>query len=247
MIGRIHSIETFGTVDGPGVRFVLFMQGCALQCRYCHNPDTWDQTIGKRMTVDQVLAEIEPYVSYYKPLGGITVSGGEPTLQAPFVADLFQACKEKWGLHTALDSSGFCDPYHARHLLAHTDLVLLDLKHINEEKHINLTTQTNQKTLAFARHLSDIKKKVWIRHVLVPGYTDDENDLKQLGYFIGSLSNVEKIEILPYHQMGVYKWQQLGKNYTLEDIQTPTDDEVNRAYACIERGKEMYHHEQKIG
>lgn len=239
MDGRIHSIETFGTVDGPGIRFVLFMQGCAMQCQYCHNPDTWDTSAGKHVTVDDVLQEIEPYISYYRTSGGgLTVSGGEPTLQAPFVTEVFREVKKRWGLHTTIDSNGFNDVESDRMqaLLEVTDLVLLDIKHIHPEKHIKLTAQSNEHTLKTARWLSDHGKKMWIRHVFVPGIHDDEEDLVNLGKFIGTLQNVEKFEILPYHQMGIYKWQELGKKYPLEGVPSPTEEEVKRAYRLIEQG-----------
>lgn len=240
MKGRIHSMDTFGTVDGPGIRFVLFMQGCALQCQFCHNPDTWDTKGGRQVTVEEVLREIEPYVPYYKSSGGgITVTGGEPTLQAPFVAQLFKACKERFGLHTALDSSGFCEPSHAGELMQYTDLVLLDLKQLNNEKHERLTSQPNDRILKFAAWLSAIGKPVWIRHVLIPGITDQAGDLTLLGEFIGHLRNVEKVELLPYHRMGVYKWQQLGRPYALEGVPTPTDCEVERARELIEAARRV--------
>lgn len=239
MKGRIHSIETFGTVDGPGIRFVLFMQGCALQCRFCHNPDTWDTSGGRQVTVDEILQEIEPYLPYYRASGGgITVTGGEPTLQAPFVAELFKACKERYGLHTALDSSGFCEPSHAAELMRHTDLVLLDLKQMNRDKHQWLTTQPNERIIAFAQWLSVRKQPMWIRHVLIPGVTDHAADLQALGEFVGKLASVEKLELLPYHRMGVYKWQQLGREYTLNDVQAPTEREVARAKGIIEDARE---------
>ncbi|WP_019533869.1 pyruvate formate-lyase-activating protein [Paenibacillus ginsengihumi] len=233
--GRIHSADTFGTVDGPGIRFVLFMQGCAMQCGYCHNPDTWNTQGGMAASVDDILAEIEPYVPYYRRSGGgITVTGGEPTLQAPFVARLFAECKRRWGLHTALDSSGFCDPNHVDELIALTDLVLLDLKQLNPERHLALTGRPNDRTLAFARWLSERGKPVWIRHVLIPGVTDDPSDLTALGKFVGTLRNVAKLELLPYHRMGVYKWEQLGKAYPLEGIRTADDKDLQRARRLVE-------------
>lgn len=239
MMGRIHSIETFGTLDGPGIRFILFMQGCALQCQYCHNPDSWDMKAGKEMSVEEVLAEIEPFLPYYqKSGGGITVTGGEPTLQAPFVAKLFEECKKRWNLHTTLDSSGFCDPRKAEQLMKVTDLVLLDLKQMNREKHISLTSQSNDRILKFAEWLSDIGKTIWVRFVLVPGLTDAHGDLLELGKFIGKLNGIERVDILPYHRMGVFKWQQLGKQYPLEGVPTPTDQEVKRAYRIIEDGRQ---------
>ncbi|CAM3429084.1 pyruvate formate-lyase-activating protein [Marinicrinis lubricantis] len=237
MKGRIHSIETFGTVDGPGIRFVLFMQGCALRCRYCHNPDTWDTACGKTMTVEEVLAEMEPYLNYYKLSGGgITVTGGEPTLQASFVAELFQACKERFGVHTTLDSNGFCDTGHIEKLMKYTDLTLLDIKHMDDQKHIELTFQSNERTLKTSRYLSDHGHRMWIRHVLVPGWTDEQDDLIRLGQWIGSLNGVEKVELLPYHQMGVYKWGQLGRPYTLGDVEPPAREDVERARMWIEQG-----------
>lgn len=236
--GRIHSLETFGTVDGPGIRFVLFLQGCALRCRYCHNPDSWDTQAGTARSVDDILAEIEPYVEYYKSSGGgITVTGGEPTLQAPFVAELFRGCKERWGLHTALDSSGFCDPSHAEQLLSVTDLVLLDLKFMDREGHSALTGQPNDRILAFAKHLSHKGKKMWIRRVLVPGLTDKEEDLIALGRFLKELDGVEKLEVLPYHRMGEYKWQQLGIPYSLENIPEPEPEDVDRAHRLISEAR----------
>lgn len=238
LIGRIHSVETFGTVDGPGIRFVLFMQGCPLKCVYCHNPDSWDPSAGKEITVQKVLDEVEPYLTYYQGSGGgITVTGGEPTLQPRFVTKLFQECKKRWKLHTALDTSGFNDPERLKDLLEATDLVLLDLKHINPEKHLKLTGQPNDRILAFARWLSDHGKTMWIRHVLVPGWTDSYEDLLALGQFIGSLHGVEKVEILPYHQLGVYKWEQLGKMYPLIGVNNPTQEEVERAHQIIQLGR----------
>lgn len=238
--GRIHSYDTFGTVDGPGIRFVLFLQGCALQCKYCHNPDTWDTGTGRTVTVEDVLALIEPYVSYYRRNGGgVTVSGGEPTLQAPFVAQLFRAVHERLGLHTALDTSGFCEPDHAAELLDATDLVLLDLKQLNNERHVWLTSQPNERILRFARRLGERGKPVWVRHVLVPGVTDDAGDLEQLGHTIAEMGPcVHKVELLPYHRMGVYKWQQLGRSYPLDGVAEPSGRELARARAIIASARE---------
>ncbi|MFS0726879.1 pyruvate formate-lyase-activating protein [Paenibacillus sp. 1P07SE] len=236
--GRIHSMDTFGTVDGPGIRFVLFMQGCALQCQFCHNPDTWDTAGGTEVTVEDVLAEIEPYISYYKRSGGgITVTGGEPTLQAPFVARLFRECKARWGLHTALDSSGFCEASNAAELLDATDLVLLDLKLMDELRHERLTGRSNSRILRFAQHLSAINKPVWIRHVLIPGLTDGEDDLYNLGRFVGGLASVAKLELLPYHRMGVYKWRALGRDYPLAHVREPEVHEVEQAMRRIDEGR----------
>jgi pyruvate formate lyase activating enzyme len=237
MQGRIHSVETFGTVDGPGIRFVLFMQGCALQCQYCHNPDTWEMKGGRVVTVEEMADEIAPYLNYYRrSKGGLTVTGGEPTLQSDFVEALFRECKRRWQLHTTLDSNGFCDPDHVAGLIEVTDLVLLDLKHIDRDKHIALTAQPNDRILRFARYLSDIGKKVWIRHVFIPGVNDDEEDLLNLGRFIGTLDNVEKLELLPYHTMGIYKWEELGKAYPGAHFRSPNDEEIARANRLIAEG-----------
>lgn len=238
MEGRIHSIETFGTVDGPGIRFIIFLQGCALRCKFCHNPDTWATDEGRKVTVEEMVKEIEPYLPYYRSSGGgLTVSGGEPTLQAPFVTELFAEVKRRWNLHTTIDSSGFSDAEKNKAMYDVTDLVLLDFKIIDREKHIELTSQPNDQILNTARWLSDNGVKMWIRHVLVPGITDGEEDLRALGEMLGSLKSVEKFEILPYHQMGVYKWEMLGKEYPLEGVPSPTEEEVKRAYAIIEEAR----------
>jgi len=232
--GRIHSIDTFGTVDGPGIRFVLFLQGCALQCRYCHNPDSWDPHVGSVRSVDEIVAEIAPYIEYYKRSGGgITVTGGEPTLQAPFVTELFRACKARWDLHTALDTSGFCDPVHAEALLGVTDLVLLDLKLFGRNGHIGLTGQPNDRILAFAQYLSQRGSRMWIRRVLVPGLTDGEVDLRNTGAFIRQLDGVDRIEVLPFHNMGAYKWKQLGIPYSLQGTAAPGPEQIERAHRLI--------------
>ncbi len=246
MKGRIHSIDTFGTVDGPGIRFVLFMQGCALQCQFCHNPDTWDTGTGKVVTVEDILSEIEKYLPYYRRSGGgITVTGGEPTLQAGFVTQLFSECKRRWGLHTTLDSSGFCEPDHVKALMEVTDLVLLDLKQMNPEKHEMLTSRGNDRILKFAASLSEWNKPMWIRHVVIPGVTDDSNDLRALGAFVGGLQGVEKLELLAYHRMGVFKWQQLGREYPLDGVPTPTEQEMKRAYRFIEEGRAAVERERE--
>ncbi len=235
--GRIHSVDTFGTVDGPGIRFVVFMQGCALQCAYCHNPDTWDTSLGTLTSVDEVLALIEPYLEYYKRSGGgLTVTGGEPTLQAPFVAELFRRVKEQWGLHTALDSSGFCDPEHAAELLDVTDLVLLDLKVMNRDAHTELAGQPNDRILRFASALAERGTPVWLRRVVIPGYTDALDDLEAMGRFIAGMANIKKLELLPYHRLGVYKWHQLGRTYPLEGVREPEPRDIDRAMAAVMAG-----------
>ncbi len=247
--GRIHSLETFGTVDGPGIRFVLFMQGCAMRCLYCHNPDTWNASDGREVTVEEILAEIEPYIPYYdRAGGGLTVSGGEPTLQAPFVAELFKAVKERWGLHTALDTCGFCEPSPViDELLQYTDLVMLDLKEMDAERHKALTSQPLDRIHRFARHLAERKQPAWIRFVLVPGLTDSEDNLMRLGTFIEEeLPNVEKIEILPYHRMGIYKWEELGLEYKLKDIPDGTPEDVERARHIIEAARRQVREQRTV-
>lgn len=243
MIGNIHSVETCGTVDGPGIRYIVFTQGCLLRCQYCHNADMWGIGTGKNITTDEIIADLQAYLPFIKASGGgITVSGGEPLLQIPFVKELFMKCSEL-GIHTALDTSGGCfadTPEYIKELdglLQYTDLVLLDLKHIDRNKHRKLTGKFNDHILTFAKHLSNKQVPVWIRHVLVPGITDNEHDLRKLGEFISTLSNVEKIEILPYHKLGVYKWEALGLKYPIQDVEPPSEDAVKRAYELLTERK----------
>jgi len=230
MIGHIHSIESFGTVDGPGIRFVIFMQGCTLKCKYCHNRDTWKVNAGKKITIDELVKEIQNYRTYIENSGGgVTVSGGEPLLQAEFVTELFKKLKEL-GIHTALDTAGSIPLSPSiKELLKYTDLVLLDIKHIEDEKAINLTGFSNKNNLEFAKYLNNINIPIWIRQVLVPGYTDDKFDLQKLKAFINSLSNVEKVEILPYHNLGKFKWDELGDKYELENVVPPSQEDIIRA------------------
>ncbi|MCD8308121.1 MAG: pyruvate formate lyase-activating protein [Clostridia bacterium] len=234
MLGRIHSFESFGTVDGPGIRFVVFMQGCPMRCAYCHNPDTWCLTGGKLMESSKAAAEAMKYYRYIKN-GGVTVTGGEPLLQRAFVAELFEELHAE-GLHTALDTSGITFDYRDRYVieehnrvLENTDLVLLDIKHIDNDRHINLTGKPNDNILAFARYLDMIGKDVWIRHVLVPGLTDKDEYLHRLNDFISTLSNVKKVEVLPYHTMGEVKYEQMGMDYRLKGINPPTAARVENA------------------
>ena len=228
--GKVHSIETFGTVDGPGIRFVVFMQGCPLKCLYCHNRDTWEVNAGNETNVDDLVSEIKRYLPYIRSSnGGVTVSGGEPLLQATFVTALFKKLKEL-NIHTCLDTAGSLPiSSDIENLLACTDLVLLDIKHINDDKAKTLTGLSNKNNLAFARYLSEHSIPVWIRQVLVPGYTDDENDLRELKEFISTLSNVEKIELLPYHDLGKFKWEKLGFKYPLEGVRTANNEDLIRA------------------
>lgn len=214
--GKIHSHESFGTVDGPGIRYVVFMQGCPLRCRYCHNPDTWNPKDFKREeTPSETFNEIKKYKNFIKS-GGVTITGGEPLLQAEYVKGLFALCRKE-GIHTALDTSGYIFNDTVKEALEYTDLVLLDLKCIDAEVHKELTSVELNPILKFLDYLKSIKKKVWIRHVVVPGITDDDKLLERLADFVKDIGNiVEKVEILPYHTLGKYKWEQLGLKYSLE-------------------------------
>lgn len=227
---RIHSIESFGTVDGPGIRFVIFMQGCLLKCKYCHNRDTWDITGGSITSIDELLDRIERYKAYILPSGGgVTVTGGEPLLQAKFLIALFKELKKR-NIPTAIDTSGMFDiTDDIKELLNFTDLVLLDIKHINNKKCKDLVGFSNEKELSFARYLSNNNISIWIRQVLIPGITDNEKDLLKLKDFISTLKTVEKVEINPYHELGKFKWEQLCCTYPLEGIRPANSDDVNRA------------------
>ncbi len=232
-MGRIHSFETFGTLDGPGIRFVIFMQGCPLHCLYCHNRDTWDNCGGHEYTVEQVMAEVMKYVSYFRfSGGGVTVSGGEPLLQRAFVTELFSSCRKN-GIHTALDTSGYTDLEGLDGLLSLTDLVLLDIKHAGEEGHRIISGVGRDKPTAFARLLSERNIPVWIRYVLVPGYTDSDEDLFAAASFIKSMDNVQKVEVLPYHSMGSFKWEELGLEYPLRGVPEPDDESVSKARGIL--------------
>lgn len=230
MNARVHSFESFGTVDGPGIRFVMFLQGCSLKCKYCHNRDTWKVNSGKKITIDELVKEIQNYRTYIENSGGgVTVSGGEPLLQAEFVTELFKNLKEL-GIHTALDTAGSIPLSPSiKELLKYTDLVLLDIKHIDDEKSKNLTGFSNKNNLEFAKYLNNINIPIWIRQVLVPGYTDDKFDLQKLKAFINSLSNVEKVELLPYHNLGKFKWDEIGDKYELENVVPPSQEDIKKA------------------
>ena len=227
---KVHSIESFGTVDGPGIRFVLFLQGCHLQCKYCHNRDTWDINGGEYKSVDEIVEKINRYKNYIIPSGGgVTVTGGEPLIQASFVLELFKKLKEN-GIHTCVDTSGmFALTDGIKEVLKYTDLVLFDIKHIDDEKCKELVGVSNKKELEFARYLSDNNIKMWIRQVLVPGYTDDGQDLLKLKNFLSTLKTVEKIQILPYHNMGKYKWKKLGLEYPLEGVREANQEDIDIA------------------
>ena len=232
--GRVNSLESFGSADGPGVRFVVFLKGCPMRCRYCHNPETWNSEGADEYDVDTLVNTAMRYKSYWGKNGGVTVSGGEPLLQLEFVTEFFKGLKEK-GVHTAIDTSGqpFCDAKEYLEkfdkLLEVCDLVILDLKEFEPDAHKELTGFGNENILKMAEYLSDKGKKMWIRHVLVPGITDGKESLEKLGKFIKMLKGVERTELLPYHTLGVFKWEQLGIEYSLKDVKPPTEDEINTA------------------
>lgn len=224
MKGRIHSLESFGTVDGPGTRFVVFVQGCPMRCAYCHNPDTWEMNSGTLMEPAEIMDQYEHNVAFYQNGGGLTVTGGEPLMQVDFLIELFTLAKQK-NVHTCIDTSGIAyNPDNTAfvekldRLMELTDLVMLDIKHIDPEKHLELVKQPNENILKFAAYLNEKGVDMWIRHVIVPGYTDDDEYLYKLGYFIGQFSNLKALDALPYHTMGEAKYQKLGMEYRLKGV-----------------------------
>lgn len=227
MKGYINSFESFGTKDGPGIRFVVFLQGCPLRCQYCHNVDTWDLR-GKNyiQTPEDVLKELYKVKGFLT--GGITVSGGEPLLQPGFLVELFKLCREQ-GIHTALDTSGYIFDDNAKKVLEYTDLVLLDIKHIDKDVYKELTSVDLEPTLNFIKYLQKIGKPVWIRYVLVPGLTDDNRDLEKWARFVAQFDIVKRVDILPFHQMAFYKWEKTNREYKLKDTPTPTKEEIKKA------------------
>lgn len=234
VIGYVHSTESFGSVDGPGIRFVTFMQGCRMRCEFCHNPDTWNIGTGTPTTAKEMLSEAMKYKEFWGNKGGITVSGGEPLLQIDFLIDYFSLAKKE-GIHCTLDTCAmpftYDEPFFSKfnELMKYTDLVLFDIKHIRSDKHKKLTGWPNENILEMARYLSKIDIPVWIRHVLVPQRSDYDEYLIELDQFIKTLNNVYKVEVLPYHTMGKYKWEKLGIPYTLEGIEPPTPERVENA------------------
>ncbi len=227
--GRIHSIETCGTVDGPGIRYVIFTQGCPLRCLYCHNPDCRHPEDGKVVTVDELIVDIQKYKSYIKfSGGGVTVTGGEPLMQPEFVSEIFRRCQEL-GIHTALDTSGYVKLATAKPVLNYVDLVLLDIKSFDRQIYHQVTQVSLEPTLNFARYLNEIERPVWIRFVLVPNLTDPPKNIRGLAQFISQLNNIERVEILPFHKMGEYKWERLGYEYQLKDTPAASPELVTTA------------------
>lgn len=233
-LGRIHSLESFGSADGPGVRYLIFLQGCNMRCKYCHNPDTWKTESTQIVSAEDILKKALRYKAYWKNNGGITVSGGEALLQIDFVLELFKLAKEK-GINTCIDTSGSSfttdEPFYSKfvELMKLTDLFILDIKHIDDEQHKKLTGRSNKNILEMAKCLSEHGKAMWIRHVLVPNYTDDDELLQRLRAFIDTLNTVERVEVLPYHTLGVFKWKELDIPYTLEDIEPPSVERLENA------------------
>ena len=242
IIGKIHSFESFGSADGPGVRCIVFLQGCRMRCKYCHNPDTWSLDKGQEQTPEEVIKKALRYKSYWGKNGGITVSGGEALLQIDFVLELFKLAKAK-GIHTTIDTAG--NPFTRegeffgkfQELIKVTDLFLLDIKQIDNEAHKSLTGHTNENILDMATYLSEQGKDMWIRYVLVPGYTDLEEDMSKLHDFIETLNTVKRVEVLPYHTLGVFKWEQLGVPYTLEGVNAPSKESIEKANQILETDK----------
>lgn len=235
IIGNIHSYESFGTVDGPGIRFVIFLQGCPLRCKYCHNPDTWSITDSKiQESPREVFEKVKRYKKYFGKKGGLTITGGEPLLQLDFVLELFKLCKEE-NIHTALDTSGYIFNNKVKKILEYTDLILLDIKSIDEEVYKSLTGVELTNTLEFAQYLNKINKKTWIRHVVVPEITDNDNLLTRLSDYISKLNNIENIEVLPYHKLGVFKYKELGLNYVLDGIEELSKERLENAINILNR------------
>ena len=240
--GRISATESFGSVDGPGIRFIVFVQGCRYRCQYCHNPETWEREGGYEATAQEIFRQAWRYRPYWKQTGGITVSGGEPLLQLAFVTELFRIAKAK-GVNTVIDTAGepftYDEPFFSafEELLPLTDLFVLDLKQIDDVKHRALTGVSNESALALARFLSERGKRMWIRHVLVPGWTTGADDLRRLSDFIASLKTVDRVEVLPYHAMALHKYEELRLPYRLGDTPAPTAEEIARAEEILRVGE----------
>lgn len=234
ILGNVHSIESCGTVDGPGIRFVVFTQGCPMRCQYCHNPDTWEFKDNKKVSADEILAQYDGIKEFCT--GGITVTGGEPMCQMDFVTELFKKAQAK-GINTALDTSGVMfkpdNKEKIDELLKYTSIVLLDIKHIDDEEHKKLTGHSNKNIIAFAKYLSEIKKPMWVRHVVVPEITFKEEYLTRLGEFLGTLHNIAALDVLPYHDMAIPKYENLKIDYPLKGVPPLTHDEALQARNII--------------
>lgn len=235
--GRIHSFESCGTVDGPGIRFIVFLQGCLFRCKYCHNRDTWDTHEGKVVSVEEIINEAKSYRHFMNASGdGVTCSGGEAMLQPEFVRDFFRAAKAE-GIHTCLDTNGYIRKFTPviDEVLEVSDLVMLDIKQINDDIHQDLVGVSNKRTLDFAQYLHKINQPTWLRYVIVPGYTDDDESAHKLGEFIKDMDNIEKIELLPYHKLGAHKWEAMGEEYPLEGVEPPSKETMDRIVSILEQ------------
>ena len=236
MMGRVHSFESFGTVDGQGTRFVVFLQGCLFRCKYCHNRDTWDLDGGELYSVTEMVEQILPFAKFMDASGGgVTITGGEPVLQAAFVGLLFQKLRQN-GIHTCLDTNGYVGVYNEETelMINESDLVMVDIKHINDHKHHLLVGVSNQRTLRFVRHLADINKKTRVRYVVVPGYSDDIADIHALAQFLAPMQNIEHVELLPYHNLGTHKWKALDIEYPLEGMEPPPEEKMQEIQSILE-------------
>lgn len=250
MVGKIHSIETFGTVDGPGTRYVVFVKGCPMRCQYCHNPDTWDAIGATDMTVEEILKDYDGYKEFYTK-GGITVTGGEPLVQIDFLIELFEAAKKK-NIHTCLDTSGIMfrrdvpeilEKY--KRLMKSTDLIMLDIKHVDPEEHLKLTSQPCDNIFDFLKFLDEEEKTIWIRHVVVPGITLIPEYLDRLGYFLGEFTHIKALDVLPYHSMGKTKYENMGIDYVLKDVAEATKADAISARETILAGMKRRRQEMK--
>ncbi len=240
--GYVHSIESFGSVDGPGVRYIIFLSGCPMRCLFCHNPDTWDMTKGEKKTAQELIQDSLDCRNYWGTKGGITVSGGEPLAQLDFLIELFEEAKKN-SINTCIDTAGgpftkespWFDKF--QHLMELTDTLLMDIKHIDPEEHKKLTGMGNDNVIEMFRYLDEIKKPIWIRHVLVPGYSDNDEYLIKTRDFIRTLGNVHRVEILPYHTLGVTKYKEMGIPYPLEGVNPPTAERIKNAREILECSK----------
>ncbi len=235
MEGYIHSIETCGTLDGPGIRYVIFLQGCPLRCKFCHNPDSWQINAGKKTSVNDLMEDILRYKNYIKT-GGITLSGGEPLLQAQFATALFKECKRN-GIHTAVDTSGAIPLSVSKEAIDEADLVLLDIKSIDTAKCQDLTGKGNEEVLKLLDYLEQTGKEVWIRHVVVPGITENDEDIERMAEYLSRYTVIKRVEVLPFHKMGEYKWKQLNMKYELEDTPTPKKESIEKIKSLLRKYK----------